>query len=131
LRHPVTAVLVLLRTQSTLAEAVLAAAGNLRVPEGVVAKYGLEPHIRFGTEVTGAEFEEDRGLWRISVWPDIPGRERFAGNSFHSALWDHDHDLTGRRVAVIGTGASAIQFVPEIQPRAGPSPCSSDRRPTS
>jgi cation diffusion facilitator CzcD-associated flavoprotein CzcO len=109
--------------------------------KGVVAKYGLEPHIRFRTEITGAEFDEDRGLWRVTaatgetfesdvfvpavgqlsrpVWPDIPGRERFAGHSFHSALWDHDHDLTGKRVAVIGTGASAIQFVPEIQPKAG------------
>jgi cation diffusion facilitator CzcD-associated flavoprotein CzcO len=48
--------------------------------------------------------------------PDIPGREDFAGTAFHSAAWS-DHDLTGERVAVIGTGASAIQFVPEIQPR--------------
>ncbi|MBC7375108.1 MAG: NAD(P)/FAD-dependent oxidoreductase, partial [Frankiales bacterium] len=46
--------------------------------------------------------------------PDLPGLDDFAGHSFHSATWDHDHDLTGRRVAVIGTGASAIQFVPEI-----------------
>jgi cation diffusion facilitator CzcD-associated flavoprotein CzcO len=51
--------------------------------------------------------------------PDIPGVETFAGAMFHSAAWDHDHDLTGERVAVIGTGASAIQFVPEIQPRVG------------
>jgi cation diffusion facilitator CzcD-associated flavoprotein CzcO len=51
--------------------------------------------------------------------PDIPGRETFAGAAFHSAEWDHGHDLRGRRVAVIGTGASAIQFVPAIQPEAG------------
>jgi cation diffusion facilitator CzcD-associated flavoprotein CzcO len=51
--------------------------------------------------------------------PDIPGIETFAGTLFHSAAWDHGHDLTGERVAVIGTGASAIQFVPEIQPSVG------------
>ena len=51
--------------------------------------------------------------------PDVPGIEDFRGTAFHSATWDHDHDLTGERVAVVGTGASAIQFVPEIQPRVG------------
>ena len=51
--------------------------------------------------------------------PDIPGWRRFAGAAFHSARWDHGHDLRGRRVAVIGTGASAIQFVPAIQPEVG------------
>ena len=51
--------------------------------------------------------------------PDIPGRETFLGTAFHSARWDHGHDLRGRRVAVIGTGASAIQLVPAIQPEAG------------
>ena len=51
--------------------------------------------------------------------PNIPGREDFGGHTFHSAEWDHDHDLTGRRVAVIGTGASAVQFVPEIAPVVG------------
>ncbi|SDY85825.1 Predicted flavoprotein CzcO associated with the cation diffusion facilitator CzcD [Amycolatopsis xylanica] len=106
----------------------------------VVEKYGLAKHIRFGTEVTSATFDEDTRRWRIEtstgetheanvfvpavgqlsrpVWPDIPGRESFKGTSFHSALWDHDCDLTGKKVAVIGTGASAIQFVPEIQPLA-------------
>ena len=49
--------------------------------------------------------------------PEIPGLDRFGGTMFHSAEWDHDHDLTGERVAVIGTGASAIQIVPEIQPQ--------------
>ena len=107
----------------------------------VVTRYGLQAHLRFGIEVTGAEFDENRGLWRVAsstgetfeatvfvpavgqlsrpVWPDIPGRDTFAGHSFHSAQWDHDYDLTGKRVAVIGTGASAIQFVPEIQPKTG------------
>ncbi len=101
-------------------------------------KYGVTPHIRFGTEVTTAAFDEDRRLWRVETstgtvyeaqvfipavgqlsrpsWPSIPGRDSFAGHTFHSAQWDHDHDLTGKRVAVIGTGASAIQFVPRIQP---------------
>jgi cation diffusion facilitator CzcD-associated flavoprotein CzcO len=51
--------------------------------------------------------------------PDIPGVETFQGAKFHSARWDHDHDLSGERVAVIGTGASAIQFVPAIQPEVG------------
>lgn len=51
--------------------------------------------------------------------PDIPGIESFTGTLFHSAAWDHDHDLTGETVAVIGTGASSIQFVPEIEPQAG------------
>jgi cation diffusion facilitator CzcD-associated flavoprotein CzcO len=51
--------------------------------------------------------------------PNVPGIESFEGTSFHSAEWNHAHDLTGERVAVIGTGASAIQFVPEIQPRVG------------
>jgi cation diffusion facilitator CzcD-associated flavoprotein CzcO len=107
----------------------------------IVEKYDLAPHIRFGTEVTEAAFDAERALWQIETntgetfgatvfvpavgqlsrpaWPDIPGRERFTGHAFHSARWDHDHDLTGRRVAVIGTGASAIQFVPEIQSDAG------------
>ena len=49
--------------------------------------------------------------------PDVPGLDSFEGTTFHSADWDHDHDLDGERVAVVGTGASAIQFVPEIQPR--------------
>jgi cation diffusion facilitator CzcD-associated flavoprotein CzcO len=106
----------------------------------IVARYGLETHIRFGTEVTAAEFDEDRSLWRVTAasgetfeanvfvpavgqlsrpaWPNIPGQGNFDGHSFHSASWDHGYDLTGKRVAVIGTGASAIQFVPEIQPKA-------------
>src|SRR5205814_1003813 len=51
--------------------------------------------------------------------PALPGLERFEGTMFHSAHWNHDHDLSGERVAVVGTGASAVQFVPEIQPRVG------------
>lgn len=107
----------------------------------VVRRYGLEPHIRFGVRVTSAAFDEERGLWRVEtaggetyeanvfvpavgqlsrpVQPDIPGQETFEGTSFHSAHWDHDVDLRGKKVAVIGTGASAIQFVPELQRQAG------------
>ena len=51
--------------------------------------------------------------------PRIDGLDTFGGKIFHSARWDHDHDLSGCRVAVVGTGASAIQFVPEIQPQVG------------
>ena len=53
------------------------------------------------------------------VVPDIPGTGTFAGHTFHSARWDHEHDLRGRRVAVVGTGASAVQFVPAIAPEVG------------
>lgn len=102
-------------------------------------KYGVLANIRFGTEVTEARFDEDAALWRISttsgelearvlvsacgqlnrpVLPPIEGRESFAGRSFHSARWDHGADLRGRRVAVIGTGASAVQIVPEIAKEA-------------
>jgi cation diffusion facilitator CzcD-associated flavoprotein CzcO len=104
-----------------------------------VAKYGLAPHIRFDHEVTGAEFDAASGTWTVRIrgrepmqaralvlgngalhvpaHPDIPGRDDFEGPLFHSAQWNHDVDLAGKRVAVIGTGASAIQFGPEIAPR--------------
>jgi len=97
--------------------------------------------IRFGTEVTEARWDPARLKWVLTLgpggaetyeadalvlgcgqlsrpsWPEIPGAQAFAGHAFHSAQWDHDHDLTGERVAVIGTGASAIQFIPEIAQR--------------
>src|SRR5262249_53434308 len=57
------------------------------------------------------------GALHLPSLPEIPGRERFAGTAFHSARWDHGYPLDGKRVAVIGTGASAIQFVPQIAPR--------------
>jgi len=96
-------------------------------------KYGVLSKIRFGTEVTEARFED--GFWHVSTGggdlvsrvlisacgqlnrptlPPIEGRESFAGPSFHSARWDHEVELAGRRVAIVGTGASAIQIVPEI-----------------
>src|SRR5437763_14791386 len=101
-------------------------------------EHGVGPHLRFGHEVTAAAWDEDAQLWRLDTAggpftarilvaapgplsepsiPSIPGLERFEGKVFHSAEWDHDHDLDGERVAVVGTGASAIQFVPQIQPQ--------------
>ncbi len=102
----------------------------------LVAERGLGRHLRFGAGVAAAEFDERRAVWNLALTdgetiqasavvsavgqlgrpalPDIAGRDDFAGPSWHSARWDHDVDLTGRKVAVIGTGASAIQFVPEV-----------------
>ncbi len=99
-------------------------------------RYGLYPHIRFNTEIESARFDDEARVWHLRTsqgethefdalitgvgqlsrpgWPNIPGRDDFAGHSFHSAEWDHDYDLRDKRVAVIGTGASAIQFVPRI-----------------
>ncbi len=100
-------------------------------------KYGLAPHIRFGADVRDARWDEARQRWSVStrdgrrftarvlisgmgglsnpVIPDLKGKSDFQGVQFHSAQWRHDVDLKGKRVAVIGTGASAIQFVPQIQ----------------
>lgn len=105
----------------------------------VARDFDVLRHIRFGTEVLAAAFDEDAGVWRLALadggeheaevliaatgqlsrpsTPVIPGLDRFEGTMFHSARWDHDHDLTGERVAVLGTGASAVQFVPAIAPR--------------
>ena len=101
---------------------------------------GVLPHIRFAAEVLDAGWDADEQLWRIRTArgelsanflvlgtgalveparPDIPGLDSFAGTVFHSARWNHDHDLTNRQVAVIGTGASAIQFVPQVAKVAG------------
>jgi cation diffusion facilitator CzcD-associated flavoprotein CzcO len=103
-------------------------------------RYGVLPHVRFETELESASWDEEDGLWRLETskgpltaeflvaaqgplsepsLPEVPGLDTFEGTAFHSAVWDHEHDLTGERVAVIGTGASAIQFVPEIQPKVG------------
>ena len=105
-----------------------------------VERYGLRRHLRLGTSLSQARFDEGADEWRVaasdgSIWrarilvvatgglsvpslPSLPGRERFAGESFHSARWPADVDLSGRRVAVIGTGASAIQIVPAIAEQA-------------
>jgi cation diffusion facilitator CzcD-associated flavoprotein CzcO len=107
----------------------------------VAEKYRLRRFIRFGVEVTGARWHDATARWTVRTSagrtyrarylvagvgalhipnvPALPGIENFAGTAFHSARWDHDHPLAGRRVAVIGTGASAIQFVPEIARRVG------------
>jgi cation diffusion facilitator CzcD-associated flavoprotein CzcO len=103
-------------------------------------EYGVTPHIRFGTEMEHAEWDENACRWRVRTpageltadvlvsaigataepdEPDIPGLDSFAGHRFHSARWDHAHDLRGERVAVIGTGPAAAQFVPRIQPQVG------------
>lgn len=106
----------------------------------IAERYGLGSHIRFGTEVEGATFDEDEGRWLVRAgdgrrwsgrifiigtgqlnrpWtPDIPGKDSFKGVQFHSARWRHDIDLTGKRVASIGNGASAVQYIPEIAPLA-------------
>lgn len=104
---------------------------------GCVARFGLGDRLRLRHAVHAADWDETRQRWRLTTSqgpvearvlisatgplshparPDLAGLDSFAGTVFHSARWRHDHDLTGRRVAVVGTGASAGQFVPEIQP---------------
>lgn len=111
----------------------------------VAGEYGVRDRIRFETEVRGATYDDETGRWQVHVedregraetieasaiisavgqlnrprFPDLKGRETFEGISFHSAEWEHEHDLRGKRIAVIGTGASAFQFVPEIAKEAG------------
>ncbi len=106
--------------------------------EHCAREYGLEKHLQFDTALDGAEWDEGQGLWKVRAAdgrryeanvlvsaigglsrpsvPEIPGLENFKGKTFHSQQWDHGYDLKGKRVAVIGTGASAIQFVPQIAP---------------
>jgi cation diffusion facilitator CzcD-associated flavoprotein CzcO len=105
--------------------------------ERVAEDFGVMPKVRLNTEVRGADWDDDAQRWRIETsagevvakvlvsgtgplvepkLPDFPGLERFQGPAFHSARWDHDADLKGKRVASIGTGASAIQYVPAIAP---------------
>ncbi|MEV6070650.1 NAD(P)/FAD-dependent oxidoreductase [Nocardia sp. NPDC052001] len=103
----------------------------------VAVEHDVLRHMRFGVELLDARWDDADSRWRIETsagpltadflisatgvfaeakYPELPGLETFEGKAFHSLHWDHDHDLTGQRVAVIGTGASAVQFVPEIQP---------------
>lgn len=108
--------------------------------ESLVDSHGLRPHLRFDAEVTSATWSDDDQSWGLTLAdgervtadvvvsglgqlnrpniPEIPGLEDFEGTLFHSARWDHDHDLRGERVAVIGIGASAIQFVPRVAAQA-------------
>ena len=102
-----------------------------------VAQFDVEPSIRFGVEVLGARWDAVTATWQLKTskgdysarsliaaagpWhepnlPQFPGLETFAGPVFHSSRWDHSVDLTGKRVVVVGSGASAVQFVPEIAP---------------
>lgn len=109
--------------------------------EDMVQTHQLTDRIRFRTELTGLSFDQDSGTWtaktagRITFrartvilasgplpdheLPDIRGRDTYRGTVIHSANWDHDFDFTGKRVAVIGTGASAVQIVPELVKQAG------------
>src|SRR6185312_8310201 len=106
--------------------------------EHCVDKYGIRSRIRFNTKVISAEFDDEHALWRVQTdpggeltarflisasgvltvpnLPDIDGVDSFDGITMHTARWDHTQDLTGKRVAIIGTGASAVQVIPEIAP---------------
>jgi cation diffusion facilitator CzcD-associated flavoprotein CzcO len=106
-----------------------------------VEKYGIRPHLDANTSITEARWDDARGVWSLVTsrgervearvvisgvgglvdpkGPDIPGLETFAGKTMHTARWDHEYDLAGKRVAVIGTGASAVQVVPAIAPKVG------------
>lgn len=100
-----------------------------------VDKFGVRSKISMHTELIEAAWSEDRRRWVLDTTqgtmvaqhvifaagpitepktPELPGIDSFAGEIFHSARWNHDVDLTGKRVAVVGTGASAVQFIPEI-----------------
>ena len=107
-----------------------------RYLDGCARKYGVLPHVRFGTEIAGARFDAAAGVWRIRTRaaeelaanvlvsgtgqlnrpfvPAIPGLDEFQGVHFHSARWRHEQDLRGKRVAVVGNGASAVQFIPPV-----------------
>ena len=101
--------------------------------------FGVLPYVHLWTEVLEAAWDDEAATWTVETSrgtvvcdvlvlgtgglsepsvPTLPGLDRFAGTTFHSATWDHDHDLAGERVAVVGTGASAIQFVPHVQREA-------------
>ena len=104
--------------------------------EGLADSFGLRPHLHLGEETKSAVWEDQRSVWKITtnagktyeanvlvaalgqlnrpMLPDIAGRESFAGPSFHSARWDHSVKLAGKRVAIVGSAASAVQIIPEI-----------------
>ncbi len=111
--------------------------------QNVMVKYGIEPYVRFETEVLGAAWDDATATWSVRVRPadgteetltaravisavgqlnrpnipEIPGQDTFAGPAFHSARWDHSVDVTGKRVAMIGAGASGFQIAPTIAPQ--------------
>lgn len=106
--------------------------------EHCVDKYGIRSRIRLNTKVLAAEFDDEHSLWRVQTdpggeitarflisacgiltvpkLPDIDGVDSFEGVTMHTARWDHTQDLTGKRVGIIGTGASAVQVIPEMAP---------------
>lgn len=107
--------------------------------EDVAEKFDLNKKIEFNNELVSAKWDQENSLWKLETskglyqaktvmfttgpitepsLPKIKGIETFKGEMFHSARWNHDYDLKGKRVAVIGTGASAIQFIPQVQPLA-------------
>lgn len=108
----------------------------LRYIDSIVEQFDLARYFRFSHEVTGLTWHEESSLWEVAVdgrepvraravvmasgplanasLPDIRGIETFAGAKIHSARWDHDYDFTGKKVAVVGTGASGVQIVPEL-----------------
>ncbi|MGC4060451.1 MAG: NAD(P)/FAD-dependent oxidoreductase [Aquabacterium sp.] len=109
--------------------------------QAVAAQHGVKARVRFGQEATSLVFDEATGCWAVCTkgghtwharsvimasgglanpsFPNIPGLETFEGHRIHSARWDHGYDFTGKRVGVIGTGASAVQIVPELVKVAG------------
>ncbi|MEO3784792.1 NAD(P)/FAD-dependent oxidoreductase [Actinocorallia sp. B10E7] len=110
----------------------------LAYAEHVADEYGLRPKLRLNTFVRRAVFREESDLWEVHTDtevltcrflvgavgpldqpknPEIPGIETFGGKIMHTARWDHSHDLSGERVAVIGTGASGLQVIPQIAPK--------------
>lgn len=111
-----------------------------RYAEHVADKYDLRRHMRFEVVVESAVWDEDNQVWNVHVaggetltarylltatgflsqpkMPDIPGIETFAGKVIHSAKWDHTYDLSGKKAALIGTGATAVQLVPEVAKKA-------------
>lgn len=111
----------------------------LRYIDDTARDYQVTDHIRFGTEMLDAAWNEERMRWVVDTTagryeaevvvaaagpitepaiPDLPGLDRFGGEVFHSGSWNHDVDLHGKRVAVVGTGASAVQFIPRIRREA-------------
>jgi 4-hydroxyacetophenone monooxygenase len=112
--------------------------------ERIIEKYELRQHMRLNTTVIRSTYREHDGLWDVETrsndqnqtftvnsvisavgqlnspqMPEVEGVGDFAGTAFHSARWEHEHDLSGKRIIVIGTGCSAVQFVPEIAPQCG------------
>jgi cation diffusion facilitator CzcD-associated flavoprotein CzcO len=109
-----------------------------RYAEHVADKYDLRRHMRMGAQVESAHWDDDTDRWTVHLEggeaiaarylltatgflsqphrPDIPGIESFAGRVIHTSAWDDEYDLTGKRAAVIGTGATAVQLIPEIAP---------------